>query len=503
MNALPGSARSIPLGQLLEGVPGAASAVCVEGLAAAGEQVRPGWAFAACAGERRHGLEFVDQALAAGAVAVLWEPGRGADADSAAEACRRRGVPLVSVADLRRRLGVLAARAFADPSCEAVAVHGVTGTDGKTSVSQFLAQALQAGGEPSGIVGTLGAGRVGRLAVGTHTTPDAASLQSSLAEFRDQGIRHACIEVSSHGLVQGRVNGVRFRSAILTNLGRDHLDYHGTVRAYADAKRSLFRMPGLGVAVLNLDDGFGRSVRRDLEAGVRMVGYSMQAETDAGVLCTLFSPHVTGFGLEVITPGGLVSAELPLLGRFNAANVLAVIAALTGLEWEPGRISAALQHLAPVPGRMEPFVAKGQPLVVVDYAHTPGALTAALASLREHVGGRIWCVFGCGGERDRGKRPLMAGAAEAAAHRIIVTDDNPRLEDPDAIVADIQAGFRDGPQPVERDRSAAIARALDEAGPDDVILVAGKGHEDHQLDAAGRREYSDRRTVARLLEGAS
>ena len=503
MNALRSHGAGMPLGQLLDGVSGPVTEVRLHGLAADSRRMRPGWAFAACAGERYHGLAFLDQALAAGAATVLWEPDNGFDADAAHLACEQAGIPLVAVPDLRRQLGSLAARAFADPSREALQVHGVTGTDGKTSVSQFLAQALTAGGESCGIIGTLGTGPIDALRAGTHTTPDAASMQEYLAAFRDQGLRHSSVEVSSHGLVQGRVNAVRFRTAILTNLGRDHLDYHGTVRAYGDAKRLLFRTPGLRAAVINLDDAFGRSVRRDIAPDVRAVGYAMHSEAEADVTCMRFEPDAGGFRMDAITPTGLVSAELPLLGRFNAQNALAVVATLVALGWDAARIGPALRGLAPVPGRMEPFAAPGRPLVVVDYAHTAGALAAALASLAEHCRGRIWCVFGCGGERDRGKRPLMAAAAEATAHRVILADDNPRSEDPDAIISDIQAGFRGGPQPVVRDRRAAILRALSEASPDDVVLVAGKGHEDYQLDASGRHDYSDRVTVAGLLrEGA-
>ncbi|MCP1673860.1 UDP-N-acetylmuramoyl-L-alanyl-D-glutamate--2,6-diaminopimelate ligase [Natronocella acetinitrilica] len=500
MNALRTHASGIPLGQLLQGVSGDVGEVRVPGLSANSRRVREGWAFAACAGERFHGLDFLSQALDAQAALVLWEPSEGVDLAVAEQLCAAHGVPLVAVDDLRVRLGELAARAFGDPSRDSVRVHGVTGTDGKTSVSQFLAQALTAGGSPCGVIGTLGHGRVGALQAGTHTTPDAASLQEWLADFRNQGLQHASIEVSSHGLAQGRANAVCFHTAILTNLSRDHLDYHGTVKAYGDAKRLLFRMPGLRTAVLNLDDAFGRSVRRELSPAVRLLGYSMQGEEGAEVVCTRLATLADGLHMEVITPSGLVVANLALLGRFNAENVLAVIATLVGDGWEPEAISRALCSLVAVPGRMEPFKAPGRPLVVVDYAHTPGALAAALAGLGEHAKGRIWCVFGCGGERDRGKRPLMAAAAEAGAHRVVVTDDNPRGEDPDAIVADIQAGFRKADHPVIRNRPQAIRRALGEAGPEDVVLIAGKGHEDYQIDASGRHDYSDRSTVAALLD---
>ncbi len=475
--------------------------VPVQGLSADSRDLRPGWIFAACAGGRRHGVDFLGQALAQRPAAVLWEPAAGVQARDVRALGEAAGVPEVAVPDLGRKLGLLAARAFQDPSA-ALTVVGITGTDGKTSVSQFLAQALQSAGR-CGVIGTLGHGEPGALQPLANTTPDAARVQGLLAGFRDNGMSAASMEVSSHGLDQGRVEGVRFHTAVLTNFGRDHLDYHGSIEAYADAKRRLFVVPGLRVAVLNMDDGLGRSIHRQLPKEVRCIGYSAQADEHAEVACTSLALRSEGMRLEAITPVGLVEAELPLLGRFNAENVLAVIAVLCGLGWDAAAISQGLARIRPVPGRMERFLGEGRPLVVVDYAHTAGALGAALAALREHVNGRVWCVFGCGGQRDRGKRPLMAAAAEAGSNAVVVTDDNPRGEDPDAIVQDILEGFRRGPAVVIRDRRQAIAQAVAQAGPDDVVLVAGKGHEDYQETAGGRTHYSDRETVAALLAGGA
>lgn len=457
--------------------------------------VRPGYLFAACAGDRRHGLEFADDAVNQGAVAVAWEPVSGIAPDAALS------VPTVPVPDLARRLGELAARVYGHPSAD-LPVLAVTGTDGKTSVSQFLAQVLGREDAPCGVIGTLGYGLYPDLDAATHTTPDAARLQGLLAGFRDRGAGHVVMEASSHALFQGRLNGTVVDVAVLTNLGRDHLDYHITEQAYAEAKRLLFRQPGLRSAVINLDDSFGCSVRRSLHADINRIGYSMQADSDAHVVVTSFRPHATGFLLEAVTPVGVVALDLPLLGRFNAQNVLAVIGALVALGWRIDAIQEALASLRSVPGRMQRLHVAGRPLVVVDYAHTPGALEAALCSLRAHVDGRVICLFGCGGDRDRGKRPLMAAAAERYADQVVITDDNPRNEPPGQIVADILAGFRGLAPMVVHDRAAAIAEAIRRAAPEDVVLVAGKGHEAVQVGADGPRPFNDADIVRGLLQEA-
>lgn len=473
----------------------------VSGLAVDSRSLRRGWAFAACRGASGHGLDYLAAALDAGASAVLWEPDESVDVTEAEKLARRTGVPLVAFPGLQERLGFLACRLYQDPS-RSLTVIGVTGTDGKTSVTQFLAQALSASDEPCGVIGTLGYGMHGALAAGVNTTPDAASIQALLAGFRDAGARHACMEVSSHALVQHRVSGVHFQIAVLTNLGRDHLDFHGTEQAYADAKRRLFQVGGLRWAVLNLDDGLGHSLRRQMPEGARVLGYSLSSDSDADVCPTALQLTPDGLAMGVDTPVGTVEVRMPLMGRFNAQNVLAVTGVLVTLGWGASRIADALEALRPVPGRMERFVNQGRPLVVVDYAHTPGALQAALQALGEHIQGRVWCVFGCGGDRDAGKRPLMAAAAEAGSHQVVLTDDNPRGEDPEQIIADIRSGFRRLQPAVERDRPAAIRRAVNEAAGDDVVLVAGKGHEDYQITATGTHHYSDRETVARVLREA-
>ncbi|MGH8030517.1 MAG: UDP-N-acetylmuramoyl-L-alanyl-D-glutamate--2,6-diaminopimelate ligase, partial [Arenimonas sp.] len=377
---------------------------------------------------------------------------------------------------------------------------GVTGTNGKTSTVQLLAQAFALRGENTGSIGTLGAGLHGALVAGERTTPDVLEVHRLFAQMRDEGAKKVAMEVSSHALEQGRVDGVVFKVAVFTNLTRDHLDYHGTMEAYGDAKRRLFAWPGLEAAVVNLDDPFGARVLQAVAPGVRRIGLSSRDHPAANLRAggAMLTPAGLVFGL---VEGGLVQPiESPLLGRFNIDNLLAVAGALRAHGWTLPEIGSVLPRLTPVAGRMSRVGGtEHSPLVVVDYAHTPDALEQSLASLREHTPGRLTCVFGCGGERDRGKRPLMAAIAERLANRVVVTDDNPRGEDGEAIVAEIRAGFENpGDVAFERNRLAAITLALADARPGDVVLVAGKGHEAYQ-DVAGTRHAFDDLTVAREL----
>ena len=493
-NAL--SARSPrPLSGLLAGLAEVVDDVAVHGLALDSRQVREGDLFVALGGTRAHGGAYVDDAVAAGAVAVA--------SDAPLEA--RWPVPVIVIPGLDQQVGEIAARFYDHPSAE-LRVVGVTGTNGKTSCTHLLAQALSEPGTPCGLIGTLGNGLYGALAPSTHTTPDAISLQRMLAVMKARGAGYAVMEVSSHGLDQGRVNGVAFEAALLTNLSRDHLDYHGDMAAYARAKRRLFERPGLAWAVLNLDDELGRELVHSLPAGVRALGYSLEGRNESGVDCLVageLRTDVAGLSFEVSGPWGKGRVDSPLLGRFNGANLLGVLGVLLALDIPFDEALDRLAGLRAPAGRMERFGGAGQPAVVVDYAHTPDALEQVLATLAEHCRGALWCVFGCGGDRDRGKRPAMAAAAERLADHLVITDDNPRHEDPEAIVHDILAGLR---QPhkarVQRDRAAAIAEAVHGAAGDDVVLVAGKGHEDYQLVGDERRYFSDRETVETLLEAA-
>ena len=470
----------------------------IEALTVSSRDVRPGLAFVALAGARHHGLEFLEDALARGAVAVLWEPAPGVDHERLLDGTS--SVPCIPIDGLSTRLGELASRLHGAPS-ESLRVIGVTGTNGKSSFVHLLGGAV-ARREPAGTIGTLGAGRVGAETPLLHTTPDAASVQRLLAELRDDGARTVAMEVSSHALDQGRVNSVAFRGAVVTNVTRDHLDYHGTMAAYTAAKARLMTFESLEFAILNADDGRVDAFRRPLAAHVRRIEYGIGA---GDVRASDLQFDAKGTRCTLTLDGAEVSVRFPLLGRFNVYNALAVAATLHALGWAPDAIADALAASTPVPGRMNAITRPGQPMVVVDYAHTPDALAQCLAALREHTGGRrLICVFGCGGDRDRGKRSEMGAIAEQHADVIIVTDDNPRTEDGDRIVADILAGLSEpSAARVVRDRAAAIAEAVARGRSGDVVLVAGKGHETYQESQGQRLPFDDRRAAAAALEAAS
>lgn len=466
------------------------------GLALDGRAVTPGGAFLACRGERNHGLDFLDQALARGARAVLWEPAPGRVAPALPAE-----VEGVAVPHLAARASEIAARFFGDPSA-AMRVVGVTGTNGKTTCAWLIAQALEASGHPAAYIGTLGAGRRGLVQPGTHTTPDAVSLQRLLAEFRDEGATHVAIEVSSHALVQGRATAVRFAAAVLTNLTREHLDFHGTMQNYAATKASLFERKEVSLRVVNADDELGRSLLAR-HADAIAVSPSGQWRGDAG------RPYLRARDVRLADDGVAFALEssfgqrqlrTPLIGGFNLANALTVLGVLLGLGLGLDAAAAALEMLAPPPGRMQRFGGGlHAPLVAVDYAHTPDALEKALQALRAHAAGRLWCVFGCGGDRDRGKRPLMGAIAARLADELVVTDDNPRGESPARIVADILEGTGSRAVRVVHDRAAAIATAVLAAAPGDAVLVAGKGHESVQIVGLEQRPFSDAAAVAAAL----
>ena len=484
------------LSDLLAGVAAVPAAldVPVPRLVADSRAVQPGDVFVALAGTSTHGLHHAEAALSRGAAVVLHDGLVPAGLVPPARA--------IAVPALRARLGAWADRVAGEPSA-ALRVVGVTGTNGKTSTVQLLAQALEALGVPAGTIGTLGAGRVGRIVEGERTTPDVLSVHALLGRLRADGAQAVAMEVSSHALDQGRVDGVRFEVAVFTNLTRDHLDYHGTMEAYGEAKARLFAMPGLKAAVFNLDDAFG--ARLAARSGVPEV-FTVSAAGRASARLRLEDLVLDGEGLRfVLVEGGRrASVRSPLLGRFNADNLLAVAAALRALGFAFEAVAGVLGGLSPVHGRMTRLGGGAKPLVVVDYAHTPDALAQALASLRGHARGALVCVFGCGGERDRGKRPEMAAAAEAGADRVIVTDDNPRGEDGEAIVADILAGFRrPGEHRVLRDRRAAIRAAVREAEAGDIVLVAGKGHEPYQEVAGQRLPFDDVAEARAALEAGA
>lgn len=481
------------LAELLAGeaLPAAAAALPVSGLALDSRSVRPGDLFCALRGARHDGLDFIAAAAAAGAVAVLVDattPVVGAP------------VPVIAVRDLAGRLSAIAGRFHGDPSHD-LTVTGVTGTNGKTTCSLLLAQLFSVLEAPAGVIGTLGAGLANDPLQATGlTTPDAVDTQRLLAGLRDAGARRVVMEVSSHSLDQQRVAAVRFHSALFTNLSRDHLDYHRDMAAYRDAKARLFRQPGLEVAVLNRDDPAGR----DIAAGVaarRCYGYSIEGDAQLRVVCAEFD--TAGVRARIATPWGDGELESPLPGAFNLANLLAVIGAACAQGFALDAVLAAIPGLRGAPGRMQRIAGPvGGPLVVVDYAHSPDALAQVLAALRSATGGQLWCVFGCGGDRDRGKRPLMGAVAAAGADRVVLTSDNPRGEDADAILAEIAAGIpaarRDGMQ-VIADRRAAIGQVIARAGAADTVLIAGKGHERWQEIAGVRWPFDDAEVAGAAL----
>ena len=482
--------RAMPLSRLLPDV-ALPRDIVVSGLVMDSRELQPGDAFVAIAGFGTHGLAFVDQARQYGASAILFEPPAPAGHPAPADA----------VPGLRARLGAMGDLFHGHPS-HAMAMVGVTGTNGKTSTVQLLAQAWHLLGIDAGSIGTLGAGRHGQVLPTGFTTPLVLRMHALLAGLRDDGVQALAMEVSSHALDQGRVDGVHYDVAVFTNLTRDHLDYHGDMASYGGAKARLFRRPGLKAAVLNLDDAFGRTLHGSLPPGVEAVGLSSRGQPGAVVRAEALGLDSRGIGFDLVIEGASHPVRSALLGRFNVDNLLAVAGVLHAQGRDVATIAATLSRLQPVPGRMNRLGGDGVlPLVVVDYAHTPDALAQALTSLRAHAAAKLVCVFGCGGDRDRGKRPQMAQIAGAEADVVIVTDDNPRGEDGDAIVADILAGFA-APQAVvvERDRAAAIARAIGQAGPDDIVLVAGKGHEPYQEVAGVRHPFDDTVVARRALE---
>ena len=487
----------VELAWLLAGLV-AAPRVAVRDLTLDSREVRPGDAFLALAGRNTHGLDHVDEAMTRGATAVLWDPTEGHPLPPLSPA-----VTAVAVPRLRPELGDLADRFYGEPSAD-LEVAGVTGTNGKTTCAWLYAMCR---GESGAYLGTLGRGRPPALSPTRHTTMDAVSLHRALRALLDAGARHVAIEVSSHALDQDRVAGVRLPLVGFTNLTRDHLDYHGTMASYAAAKERLLHAADVRHAVVNVGDPFGAELATRLPRGVELTRVAARGAPPPDgrhVVATRVACHASGLELEGVTHAGRFRLRSPLVGTFNAENLLLVLGLLLAAEMPLPASLAALTAAPPPPGRMETFsLGAAGATLVVDYAHTPDALAQALAALRGHARGTLWCVFGCGGERDPGKRPLMAAAAEAGADRLVVTDDNPRGEDPDRIVAMITAALSGRvPAHVERDRETAIRGATAAARAGDVILIAGKGHEDYQIYGHERRAYSDREVARALREAA-
>ena len=497
MNAAADTTQS--LARLLDGIAVLPRDVAITDLTQDGRAARPGGAFLAVRGTSEHGLKYAPQAVANGARAVLWEP-----APVAVIPDLPSEILVAPVPRLREHASTIADRFFGTPSA-GLAVAGITGTNGKTTCAYLLAQALESAGRPAGYMGTIGTGRPERLVASALTTGDAVTVQRTLAKLRAGGAASVAMEVSSHALDQARVGAVRFRTAVFTNLTRDHLDYHGTMDSYGAAKSRLFSCEGLVSRVINVDDAFGRQLAIDPRGRGRVVvtsrGHQSHTRSAAGFVRAMHVNLSTrGIELEFDSSWGTGALVCPLVGDFNVDNLLTVIAVL--LDWDV-TLEQAIEALARVratPGRMETFGGVHAPLAVVDYAHTPDALRKALSAARAHCTGRLAVVFGCGGDRDPGKRPMMGAIAAELADDIVITDDNPRNEAPHAIAADIAAGIPAGkPFRIELDRARAIREALSDAQPRDVVLVAGKGHEDYQLYGNERRAFSDQKVGAAAL----
>lgn len=466
--------------------------VMVHALAADSRAVSPGDVFLAYPGELSDGRKYIAAAVERGAAAVVYEA-RGADVGSL-------DVPTLAVEGLRHIVAPLAAEVYGNPSRQ-LWLAGVTGTNGKTTVTQWVAQAFAALGKRCAIIGTLGNGYPGALQPSPNTTPNALSLQHALQGFVADEADACAMEVSSIGIEEGRVDATRFAVAVFTNFTRDHLDYHGSMDAYAAAKMRLFDWPGLKAAVINLDDPFGLQILAHINRRIPCIGYTLnnvKAPVDECLSAEHLSMAQGGLGFEV---NGL-RLQSRLVGRFNAANALAVMATLRAYGIGIQDAVRACAELQAPPGRMQTLGGVNAPLVVVDYAHTPDALEKVLQTLREVAaarGGKLRCVFGCGGDRDPGKRPLMGAIAERHADAVLVTSDNPRSEEPAAIIAAIVAGMRQKAD-VVADRAEAIRSAVVAADAADVVLLAGKGHEDYQEIKGQKVPFSDLEAAARALE---
>lgn len=475
------------LGELLGAVPAELGAIEITDLVMDSRQAGPGSAFVAVQGDESHGLDHVPDAVARGASVVIFEPGSGV------EKCAS-DVPSVAVANLRGQIGELGRRFFAQAH-PAARLAGITGTNGKSTVAYLVAQAQTRCGTPCGYVGTVGAGIPPNLEPQALTTPDCLSLHRTL---RSLDADFAALEVSSHALAQDRIAGLTVDTAVFTNLTRDHLDYHGNMERYRAAKARLFQLPDLRRAVVWVDDPFGAVLVRELADSIEPVEVSLDALGDlqGTLLRTSMHGTVVRVGGPLVAKArstGDVTIESPLVGDFNAENLLLALGVLLGWEIPLADACEALSRCHAPPGRLQVLGGRSQqPWVAVDFAHTPAGLERVLANLRSTASGEVWCVLGCGGDRDRGKRPLMGKAASRHAHHIVLTDDNPRGEDPAAIVADIRAGIIDHRDVrIEHDRAMAIVETVARAGADDVVLVAGKGHETRQTVAGQDLEFSD------------
>ncbi len=481
------------LRELLAGIADVPAEIDITGLELDSRQVKPGNVFVALAGSIQHGIQYAQQALDQGAVAVIFDPaGKGLKL-----AEKLPAEVLIEIPGLSEKLGELAAKFFHEPS-RILDVIGITGTNGKTSCSQYLAQSM----DDCAVIGTLGWGRLEALQETKNTTPDAVAIQKILYECVKQGLKTVFMEVSSHGLAQNRVKGVNFKGALFTNLSRDHLDYHGSMENYRAAKKKLLQWPGLKFAVLNLDDENKDELLQCLDPVVDKWGFSVRAVVDPlihSVQATKIVHGLNGIQFEVVWRDQMRRVKTDLVGPFNLENVLAVITIMLAMGVSLKDAVKRIERLKPVDGRMEKFGGRLCPTVFVDYAHSPDALEKVLSGLRAQCQQKLRVVFGCGGDRDKGKRVQMGRVAEQWADDIVLTDDNPRSEPADEIVRDILMGCSREKTNVIHDRERAIRTMIKNAGEEDCIVIAGKGHENYQEIAGIRMPMSDRLIVKQAL----
>ncbi len=466
----------------------------VKNITSDSRKVQAGSLFLAYPGNESDGRNYIAEAIKKGASAVIWDSEDfewNADWD----------IENKHIKQLRLQAGNIASQFYDEPSTKMWMI-GVTGTNGKTSITQWLSQCFNHLGNKTAVIGTLGNGLPNQLSPSTNTTPDAVLLQELLADYVKQDVKTVAMEVSSHGLHQGRVRGVHFDVAVLSNLTRDHLDYHGTLEDYAAVKRRLFIENDLKVAVLNSDDDFGKEIEVALKAtGTSVLSYGIES---GDVRATELHFENTHFAFYANTPFGNAPVKANLIGRFNVYNVLAVLATLLASKVSLDDAVEAIMHIQSASGRMQQLGGGNVPLVVVDYAHTPDALEKVLTALKVQAKAKVVCVFGCGGNRDTGKRELMGKIASEIADAVVVTSDNPRDEDPDKIIQEIIAGMH-GSYAVEADRAKAISIGIFSAKPNDIVLIAGKGHENYQEIAGKKHPFSDveqAQSVLKIYQGA-
>lgn len=483
------------LSELLSGFSEVAEDVAVSGLTLNSQNVKPGDVFFALSGSLQHGLQYAQQALCNGAVAVVYEPVKGCSGrvDKLVGCCK------VAVTELSKKLGFIASRFYDFPTRKLVVV-GITGTNGKTTCSQYLAQLLP----HCGIIGTLGWGEFGALTTLVNTTPDALAIQGLMQNFVEQGKQTVAIEVSSHGLTQGRVNGVNFQGAVFTNISHDHLDYHGSMEAYLRAKLRLFTSPKLQFTVINLDDDYATRIIAAIPETVKKWGYSLHGNQLTGGQTINASEVVhdqNGMRCVVSWKQEKSLLKAPVFVDFNLQNILAVQTTLLAMGCTFADSMAQLHTLKPIAGRMEKVSRGKQQLqVIVDYAHTPDALEKLLLGLRQHCQRKLWLVFGCGGDRDAGKRAVMGKIAGQYADHVVITNDNPRFENAENIINQILSACDATAMQVISNRKQAIKYAINQAAQEDMVVIAGKGHEQYQ-DIAGRREpFSDRQVAEQALQ---